>query len=125
MVTKNRNFYVRIISSFFLFLLFFFVTFCSEIYFLIFIQIFIFLLNWESLRMLEYKKLSSNTLKNNNILLTRCKVSKYDFVLILLINVLILFYSLSFQYLQILTLLAMIIYVYKIKVMNIYKLLIQ
>ena len=74
--------------------------------------------------MLEYKKLSFNTLENNNTALTRCKVSKYDFILILLINVFILFYSLSFQYLQILILLAMIIYVCKIKVMNISKLLV-
>ncbi|MFL2661731.1 MAG: phosphatidate cytidylyltransferase [Alphaproteobacteria bacterium] len=118
---ENRNFTLRIISSFFLILFFLFLTYSREIYFLIFSQIILFLLNWESLRMLEFKASGCNNSKNNNFLLTRCKLSKYDVVLILLINTYVLLYSLSFQYLQILLFLIILFYIYKIKIINIPK----
>lgn len=124
MVTKNQNLYMRILSSIFLLIFFIFLTFTDEVYFLIFSQIIFFFLNWESLRLLEYKSSNYNSLVNNNTLLTRCKISKYDAVLILLLHFFILFYSLSFQFLQFFTFLIILIYVNRIKIINFPKILV-
>ncbi|MEE2694761.1 MAG: phosphatidate cytidylyltransferase [Pseudomonadota bacterium] len=108
---------LRVVSSFFLFLIFFFLLFSGDFFFLLFLQIFLFLTNWECLRLLEFRKFRDEMDVKSNFFLTRIKVLHYDLFLIISINLLNLayFFSINLFVFLFLILLILILLVFKKK----------
>ena len=105
----NNTFVVRTISSIFMLIIFLLMIFSNNFFFLILTQIILFLTNWELLRLIEFKKQVKTKIKNSNFLLSRCQISKYDFILIFLINLTVLFFYFSYEKLQIICLILILI----------------
>ena len=89
--TKLTNLILRIISSFLL--LFFFYSLISEekFLFLIAIHFLISLSLWEILRLSNFRKLNNISSDRNGFFLTRQKITFFDYLLIIILNLLCLF----------------------------------
>ena len=82
----KKPFFIRTLSSFVMFLIFFLVVYSNNFIFLIFSQFLLFLTCWEILRMLEFKRSINKKVSGSNFLLSKFQVRKYDLILICLIN---------------------------------------
>ena len=89
--TKLTNLILRIISSFLL--LFFFYSLISEekFLFLIAIHFLISLSLWEILRLTNFRKLNNISSDSNGFFLTRQKITVFDYLLIIILNLLCFF----------------------------------
>ena len=109
---KSKNFILRLISSFFLLIIF--LNMISENFtiFISIVQISLFFSLWEFLRLCRFKKSNPpSTIINNNFLLTRMKITKFDYFTIFFICVLnlIFFYKiLSFELFSLLVILFLL-----------------
>ena len=82
----KKPLFIRTLSSFVMFLIFFLVVYSNNFIFLIFSQFLLFLTCWEILRMLEFKRSINKKVSGSNFLLSKFQVRKYDLILICLIN---------------------------------------
>ncbi len=85
-VINKKSLLIRILSSFVMLIFFFFMVSSKNFIFLTFSQLLLFLTSWEVLRMLEFKRLINKKVDCSNFLLSKFQVSKYDLILICLIN---------------------------------------
>ena len=86
MVIKKNSLLIRILSSFVMLIFFFIMVTSNNFIFLIFSQLLLFLTSWEILRMLEFKRFINKKVDGSNFLLSKFQISKYDLILICLIN---------------------------------------
>ena len=112
-MTEKSSFLVRLISSIIMFLIFFVMIFSNDLLFIFMTQIILFLTNWELLRLLEFKKYFKAKNHHPNFFLSRCKITKYDFILICIINLFVLFFFFSYEKLQVLSLIFFFIIFWK------------
>lgn len=122
-MTDKNSLIIRTISSFFLLVFFFVMIFTNKLTFLMLTQILLFLANWELLRLISFKENNTIETKNTNFLLSRCQISKYDFILIFLINIFTLLFYFSYEKLQIIIVTLFILSFYKFSEKNYVKLL--
>ena len=85
-VINKKSLLIRILSSFVMLIFFFLMVSSKNFIFLTFSQLLLFLTSWEVLRMLEFKRLINKKVDCSNFLLSKFQVSKYDLILICLIN---------------------------------------
>ena len=83
---KKNTLLIRILSSFVMLIIFFIMVNSNNFIFLIFSQLLLFLTNWEILRMLKFKRFINKKIDGSNFLLSKFQISKYDLILICLIN---------------------------------------
>ena len=99
---KKNSLLVRMLSSFVMLTIFIVMVNSNNLIFLIFSQFLLFLTNWEICRMLEFRSYEKKTVDGINFLLSRCKIRKYDFMLIILVNLFVFLSNFSFLVPQIL-----------------------
>ncbi len=94
----ESNLKIRIISSIFLILVFLLIVGTNSIFFFLCTQLLLFLASWESIRLLNYRELIIRG--RVNLILSRCKVSVYDFLIILFVNLFLISIFFSLYLLQ-------------------------
>jgi len=85
-VIEKKSLLIRTLSALVIFIIFFVMVNSKNVIFLIFSQFLLFLTSWEMLRMLEFKRFINKKIDDCNFLLSKFQVSKYDLILIILIN---------------------------------------
>ncbi len=110
---ENDNLKVRIVSSLFLLLFTLLLLFSNKLIFLTFSQLTLFIANWELLRLLNFKKTIQIKKSKSNFLLSRCQLSRYDLILIILINFITLSFFLSSKIFQLFFGIIIIFYIFK------------
>ena len=110
-VIKNNTLTARIWSSLVMFFIFILLLYSNNIGFVFLTQIFLFLANWELLRMLEYRKKKLNKLSYTNCFLSRCRIPLEDYFMLFFINLFILSINLSSIFFQIVTITIMICWI--------------
>ena len=93
----------------------------DNLIFLIFSQFLLFLTSWEILRMLEFRSYEKKTVDGINFLLSRCKIRKYDLILIILVNLFVFLLNFSLLTPQILCLVIILICLLKLTDISIVK----
>ena len=88
-VINKKSLLIRTLSAFVMLTIFIVMLFSDNLIFLFFSQFLLFLTSWEILRMLEFKSSIKKRVDRSNFLLTRCRVRKYDVILIILVNLFI------------------------------------
>ena len=118
---KKNSLLVRMLSSFVMLTIFIVMVNSNNLIFLIFSQFLLFLTNWEICRMLEFRSYEKKTVDGINFLLSRCKIRKYDFILIILVNLFVFLSNFSFLVPQILCLIFISICLLKLTDISIVK----
>ena len=116
---KKNSLLIRTLSSFVMLIIFFVMVSSNNLIFLIFSQFLLFLASWETLRMLQFRTFEKNKDLKSNFLLSRCQIRKYDFILIILVNLFVFLLNFPFIALQILFLILISIWLLKIPIFQI------
>ena len=111
---KENVLMVRTISSIAMLLFFFLMVFSNDLIFIVLLQFILFLANWEICRLIEFRKTFDKKNEKSNFFLSRCKIKKYDIILIFFINFFVLFSFFSFEILQVILLLLILLYFWKL-----------
>ena len=112
---------VRTLSSFVMLIIFIIIIYSDNLIFLIFSQFLLFLTSWEILRMLEFKSYKKRKVAEIKFLLSRCQIRKYDFILIILVNLFVFLLNFSFLVPQVLCLVFISIFILKLRNISIVK----
>ena len=112
---------VRTLSSFVMLIIFIVIVYSDNLIFLFFSQFLLFLTSWEILRMLEFKRYEKKKVAEIKFLLSRCQIRKYDFILIILVNLFVFLLNFSFLVPQILCLVFISIFILKLRNISIVK----
>ena len=118
---KRNSLLVRTLSTFVMLTIFIVMVNSDNLIFLIFSQFLLFLTSWEILRMLEFRSYEKKTVDGINFLLSRCKIRKYDFILIILVNLFVFLLNFSLLTPQILCLVIILICLLKLTDISIVK----
>ena len=110
-VIENNTLTARIWSSLVMFIIFILLLYSNNTGFVFLTQIFLFLANWELLRMLEYRKKKLNKLSYTNCFLSRCRIPLEDYFMLFFINLFILSINLSSVFFQIVAIIIMICWI--------------
>ncbi len=111
---KENVLIVRSISSIIMLLFFFIMIFSNDLIFILMLQLILFLANWELLRLIEFRKKINKKYEKSNFFLSRCKIKKYDFLLIFSINFFVLFSFFSYEILQVILLTMIFLFFWKL-----------
>ena len=111
MVIKTNTLTARIWSSLVMFIIFILLLYSNNTGFIFLTQIFLFLANWELLRMLEYRKKKLNKSSYTNCFLSRCRIPLEDYFMLVFINLFIFSINLSSIFFQIVTITIMICWI--------------
>jgi len=120
-VIKRNSLLVRTLSTFVMLTIFIVMVNSDNLIFLIFSQFLLFLTSWEILRMLEFRSYEKKTVDGINFLLSRCKIRKYDLILIILVNLFVFLLNFSLLTPQILCLVIILICLLKLTDISIVK----
>ena len=118
---KRNSLLVRTLSSFVMLTIFIVMVYSDNLIFLIFSQVLLFITSWEILRMLEFRRYGMKKVDRSNFSLSRCQIRKYDFILIILVNLFVFLLNFPFITLQILFLILISIWLLKITDISIVK----
>ena len=118
---KRNSLLVRTLSTFVMLTIFIVMVNSDNLIFLIFSQFLLFLTSWEILRMLEFRSYEKKTVDGINFLLSRCKIRKYDLILIILVNLFVFLLNFSLLTPQILCLVIILICLLKLTDISIVK----
>ena len=113
-VIEKNSLFIRTLSSFIMLTIFIVVVHSNNLIFLIFSQFLLFLASWETLRMLQFRTFEKNKDVKSNFLLSRCQITKYDLILIILVNFFVILLNFPFFIVQILCLILIFIYLIKL-----------
>jgi len=120
-VIERDSLLVRTLSSFVMLIIFIVIVYSDNLIFLFFSQFLLFLTSWEILRMLEFKRYEKKKVAEIKFLLSRCQIRKYDFILIILVNLFVFLLNFSFLVPQILCLVFISIFILKLRNISIVK----
>ena len=120
-VIDKNSLLIRTLSAFVIFIIFFVMVNSKNVIFLIFSQFLLFLTSWEMLRMLEFKRFINKKIDDSNFLLSKFQVSKYDLILICLINFFVFLLNFSLLGLQIFCLILIFVCLLKLSDISVVK----
>ena len=121
MVINKKSLLIRTLSAFVMLTIFIVMLFSDNLIFLFFSQFLLFLTSWEILRMLEFKSSIKKRVDRSNFLLTRCRIRKYDVILIILVNLFVFLLNFPLLFPQLLCLILILICLFKLTHISIVK----